>query len=195
MSSNNGDSAGLPRPRSPVRRRSWRSLLGNEELDREANRSLRLDEVLDIRRDALRLTHVDDDVGHGCRLSHKAHTAPIDSQTTPRSARDPVSSAQCVRHGVFIPRRRRSNDHEVGGNLRAIARRAGQRRAHLLLACDVVVDPRGRPQRWTVPDMLTVVAVQQGNPVTGVIALEPSDPALHETERTELSDSLGRRRQ
>ena len=45
---------------TPVRRRSWRSLLGNEELDREANRSLRLDEVLDIRRDALRLTHVDD---------------------------------------------------------------------------------------------------------------------------------------
>ena len=100
-----------------------------------------------------------------------------------------MRSAQCVRHGVFIPRRRRSNDHEVGGDLGAIAQGAGQRRANLLLACDVVVDPRGRPQRWTVPDMLTVVAVQQGDPVTGVIALEPSGPALHETERTEVSDT------
>ena len=35
--------------------------------------------------------------------------------------------------------------------------------------------------------MLTVVAVQQGDPVTGVIAIEPSDPALHEAERTEVS--------
>jgi hypothetical protein len=35
------------------------------------------------------------------------------------------------------------------------------------------MDPRRRPQRWTIPDVLTVVAIQQSNPVTKVIALEP----------------------
>ena len=40
--------------------------------------------------------------------------------------------------------------------------------------------------------MLTVEAIQQGNPVTGVISLEPGDPALHETERTEVFDSGAR---
>ena len=77
----------------------------------------------------------------GCRLGHKAQTAPIDSQTTPRSARHPVGSAQCGRHGVFVPRRRRSNDDEVGGNLGAIAQRAGQRRANAAAG----VRPRRRP--------------------------------------------------
>ena len=38
-----------------------------------------------------------------------------------------------------------------------------------------------------MPDMLTVVTVQHGDPIAGVIALEPSNSALHETERTEAS--------
>ena len=103
------------RPVSPARGRGWRSLLGNEELDREANRSLRLDEVLDIGRDGLRLSRVDDDVGHRRRLGHEAQTALIDSQPAPRPAGHPVGSAQCGRHGVFVPRRRGSHDDEVGG--------------------------------------------------------------------------------
>jgi hypothetical protein len=36
-----------------------------------------------------------------------------------------------------------------------------------------------------MPDMLTVEAIQHGDPITGVIALEPNDPTLHDPERTE----------
>ena len=40
-----------------------------------------------------------------------------------------------------------------------------------------------------MPDMLTVVTVSSrgGDPIAGVIALEPGNSALHETERTEAS--------
>ena len=159
--------------------RSLRSMRWDQELDCEADWTSRLDEVLDIRRDALRLTRLDDDVGHGCRLSDEAQTAVFDVETAPRPAGHTVSSAQRVRHGVLIEGGRRSNDHEVAGNLGAIAQRTSQRRADPLPAGDVVDDPRGRPQRWTVSDMLTMVAVQPGDPVTGVIPVEPCDPALH----------------
>ena len=37
--------------------------------------------------------------------------------------------------------------------------------------------------------MLPVVAIQQGNPVTGVIALEPCNPALHDDDRTKASEN------
>jgi hypothetical protein len=150
-----------------------------------------LNEVLDIWRNALRPTHLHDDVGHGCRLRHEAQTAPIHSQATPRPARHPVSSTQGIRHGVFIPRRCGSNDLQVVRNLGAIAQRTGQRRANSLLACDVIVEPRGRPQRWTVPDMLTMEALQQRDPVAGLIVLETDDPTLHGTERTEVPTPAG----
>jgi hypothetical protein len=103
------------------------SPLRGEELDCEADRSLRLDEVLDVRRDALRMMRVDDDIDHGCRLSHEAETTLIDAQTAPHSARHPVSSAQRVRHGVLIPLRRRPNDDKVSGDLGPIAQRTRQR--------------------------------------------------------------------
>jgi hypothetical protein len=184
------DNATAARPGSPERRPSSRSLLASEELDREPDRPIGLDEVFDVRRDALRPTHLDQHVGDGCRLSHEAQTALIDSQSTPRSACHPVGSAQGVRHGVFIPRHRRSNDLQVGGNVGAIAERACQRCANLLLACDVV-DPRGWPQRRPMPDTLTVEAIKHGDPITGVIALEPNDPTLHDPERTECPIPAG----
>ena len=178
-------------PTTPVDGRSWRSLLASEELDRETHRSVRLDEVLDVRRDALRPTRVEHDVGQGCRLSHEAKPALIDSKSTPSSACHTMISAQGVRHGAFIPHRCGPNDLQVGGNLGSIAQRARQRRANLPLASGGVVDPWGRPQRWPMPDMPTVEAVQQGDPITGVIPLELSDPTLHYAERTEARDKPG----
>ena len=175
---------------TPERRRSSRSLLASKELDREAHRPIGLDEVLNVRRDALRPTHLDQHVGDWRRLSHEAQTALIDSQSTPHSACH-QGSPQSVRHGVFIPRHRRSNDLQVGGNLGAIEQGARQRRANLLLACDIVVDPRGRPQRRPMPDMLTVEAIQHGDPITGVIALEPNDPTLHGPGAYGVPDTTG----
>lgn len=166
-------------------------MLASEKLDREANRSLGLDEVLDVRRDALRPANLDEHVGHGCRLGDEAQMAPVDSQTAPCSTCHSVTSAQGVRHRMFIPRCGRSNDLQIGGYFGAIAQRACQRLANLLGACDVVVDPRSRPQRWPMPHMLTVEAIEQSDPVTGVVALEAGDSTLHDTERMGVPDTSG----
>ncbi len=127
------------------------------------------------------------DVGHRRRLGHQAQTAPIDSQPAPCPAGDPVRVGERGRHGVVV-------------HVAVVARRRGRRVARCdrtadrptagrdrSAACDLVVDPRRRPQRWTMPDMLTVVTVQQRDPIAVVIALEPGNSALHETERTEAS--------
>jgi len=96
-----------------------------------------------------------------------------------------MPSAQRPRLGVFAPGGLLSNDDEAVGNLGAIAQRTAQRRADVLLARPLVVDPRRRPEGWAMPDVLTVMAVQQGDPIAGVIALESRYPALHQAERTE----------
>jgi hypothetical protein len=156
-----------------------RSPRWGEEVDAEADRSERLDDVLDVRWDALRVSHLHDDVDRRCRLGDEAQTALIDSESTPRAARHAVSSAQRVRHGVLVPGRRRPDDHEPCGDLAAITQGTGHGRADALLARHVVDDPRGGPQRGTVPDVSTVVALQRGDPITDVVTLEARDPSLH----------------
>jgi hypothetical protein len=42
-----------------------------------------------------------------------------------------------------------------------------------------------------MPDLLTVEAIKRGDPITGVIALEPNDPTLHDPERTECPIPAG----
>ncbi len=86
------------------------SLPWSEELDGEADRTVRLDEVLDVRRDALRLTRLHDDVGQGCRLGDEAQTALIDSQTTPGSTRHPTSASAERPRGQSEPRGDRTAD-------------------------------------------------------------------------------------
>src|SRR6478735_3989221 len=46
--------------------------------------------------DALRLAHLDHDVGHRVRLGHEVKPAPMDPQSTPRSAGHSMGTAQCV---------------------------------------------------------------------------------------------------
>src|SRR5689334_4186940 len=77
--------------------------LGNQEVDGEADRSLRLDEVLDI----------DDDIGDWRRLGDEAQPALIDPQTAPCPARHSVRTTQRGRHGVLVPRRGRADDDEL----------------------------------------------------------------------------------
>jgi hypothetical protein len=138
---------------------SW-SDVGTEEVDREACRALRLDVVLDIGWDPLGTLPVDDYVGHRVGVGNEPKCAFGYPEAPPCSGRYPVRAPESIRHRVFIPCGCRSNHGEVGRDLAAITERTLQRRADALRTLRLVVDPWRHPKRRSVPNVLTVMALE-----------------------------------
>ena len=79
---------------------------------------------------------------------------------------------------MFIPCGGGPNHGEIGGDLAAIAERTLEA-LNVLRPLRLVVDPRCDPERRSVTDVLTVMAVEESRPVTNLVDLEAGDPPQH----------------
>ena len=150
-----------------------------EELDDEADRTERLDFVLDVRGNSVGRSGPQHYLEYRFGGGGKTELPVMHYDPSPRAAGDSVSAEQAPRHGVLVPLGAGANQAKGFGQFCPVAQWAVEWQAKPFHAPLGLQHPGSELERRTVPDVLVVTAHELSDPVAFIVTVITSDGALH----------------